>query len=152
MQKIKVSLIAGAVCCLTLGGSVAGASQVLLTGDEGRETNVRESVEKLGDTWSCKREWDVTDRGGSYPAVFQRPCTVSLLGSAYEKLQSSGGGLEVRKLQADLKVASDERDHYERLSKDQWDLIEKLTKDNSTYKAKVEKLKPRLSGPSQTGR
>ncbi|AFM06742.1 hypothetical protein [Corynebacterium pseudotuberculosis] len=151
MQKIKVSLIAGAVCCLTLGGSVAGASQVLLTGDEGRETNVCESVEKLGDTWSCKREWDVTDRGGSYPVVFQRPCTVSLLGSAYEKLRSSDKQ-ETRGLQADLREASAERDHYKKLSQDQWKLLEKLTENDSTYKAEVEKLKPRLSGLNQTGR
>ncbi|AFH51299.1 Hypothetical protein Cp267_0391 [Corynebacterium pseudotuberculosis 267] len=151
MQKIKVSLIAGAVCCLTLGGSVAGASQILLTEDGGRETNVRESVEKLGDTWSCKREWDVTDRGGSYPVVFQRPCTVSLLGSAYEKLQSSDKQ-ETRGLRADLREASAERDYYKKLSKDQWDLIEKLAKNDDTYKAEVEELKPRLSGPSQTGR
>ncbi|AER68471.1 Hypothetical protein Cp106_0367 [Corynebacterium pseudotuberculosis 1/06-A] len=144
MQKIKVSLIAGAVCCLTLGGSVAGASQ-------GRETNVRESVEKLGDTWSCKREWDVTDRGESYPVVFERPCTVSLLGSAYEKLQSSDKQ-ETRRLQADLRDASDERDHYKKLSQDQWELLEKLTKNDSENKAKVERLKSRLSGLNQTGR
>lgn len=152
MQKIKVSLIAGAVCCLALGGSVAGASQVLLTGNGAQETSVRETVEKQGDTWTCKRESRITDGDRSYPLISQGPCTVSELGRAYERLQSRGGQ-DPRVLEADLTRTAEELGHYRRLSKEQSDLLEKLAEgSDSEIKNQVEKLKARLSGPSKTGR
>lgn len=151
MQKIKASIIAGAVCCLALGGSVAGASQVLLTGNDVEETHVRETVEKQGDTWTCTREVPVQIDGKTRMLKQSGPCTVWELGRAYEKLQS-GGGQDPRVLEADLMRASEERDHYKRLSHDQAKLFEGLVAHNPEIKDQVERLKARLSGPSVTRR
>ncbi|ARU45535.1 hypothetical protein [Corynebacterium silvaticum] len=152
MQKIKLSLIAGAVCCLALGGSVAGASQVLLTDNGAQETDVRETVEKQGDTWTCKRESWITGGDQSYPLISQGPCTVPELGRAYEKLRS-WNGQDPRILEADLMNAAELRDHYKKLSEEQSELLDDLTQNgDSSVKQKVERLKSRLSGPSRTGR
>lgn len=152
MQKIKVSIIAGAVCCLALGGSVAGASQVLRTDNGSQETNVRETVEKQGDTWTCTRESVVVSGGESYTLVSQGPCTISELGRAYEKLLPKEGQ-DPRILEGDLIRTTEELGHYKRLSKEQSELLEKLVEgSDSETEEKVEKLKTRLSGPSRTGR
>lgn len=150
MQKIKASIIAGAVCCLALGGSVAGASQVLRTDIGVQETDIRETVEKQGGIWTCTGEYSVNIDGKDHLVKQSGPCTVWQLGRAYEELQSRSE--RGRMLDQDLIYSSERENHYKRLSEDQSKLLEELAGKNPEIKEKVEKLKSRLSGPSRTGR